>query len=137
MSGFEKLSDYTRDSEYPHLPVTALKLSTADIRRCRRWTEVARVVGTRHADRGLPKPRTTFLKLTALVECAKRWLHFLNPELDYSEWTQREDELLLAGVRTNGRNWRRIVNEILRGRSATDAKNRCVTNSRAWTKSCV
>ncbi|KAF3483337.1 uncharacterized protein GIQ15_02661 [Arthroderma uncinatum] len=71
------------------------------------WTEVAQVVGTRHAD-----------------QCAKRWLHFLNPSLNHSEWSEQEDERLLAAVERSGRNWRRIVDEILHGRSATDAKNR-------------
>ncbi|KAK2865396.1 hypothetical protein FQN49_003610 [Arthroderma sp. PD_2] len=71
------------------------------------WTEVAQVVGTRHAD-----------------QCAKRWLHFLNPSLNHGEWSEQEDERLLAAVERSGRNWRRIVDEILQGRSATDAKNR-------------
>ncbi|EFR04742.1 hypothetical protein MGYG_07750 [Nannizzia gypsea CBS 118893] len=71
------------------------------------WTEVAQVVGTRHAD-----------------QCAKRWLHFLSPNLNHGEWSEQEDERLLAAVERGGRNWRKIVDEILQGRSATDAKNR-------------
>lgn len=58
------------------------------------------------------------------VECAKRWLHFINPELNHSEWTKQEDTLLLTEVQRHGRNWRKIVDEVLEGRSATDAKNR-------------
>lgn len=73
------------------------------------------------------KKYSSTMKLMTLAECAKRWLHFLNPELDYSEWTPPEDERLLAEVEKNGRNWRRIVDEVLTGRSATDAKNRFVT----------
>ena len=61
------------------------------------------------------------------VECAKRWLHFLDPGLDYSEWTQQEDECLIAEVANTGRNWRKIVDEVLIGRSANDAKNRLVS----------
>ena len=57
-------------------------------------------------------------------ECAKRWLHFLNPELNHSAWTEQDDENLLAEVEKNGNNWRKIVDEVLEGRSATDAKNR-------------
>ncbi|KAK2748179.1 hypothetical protein FQN57_001304 [Myotisia sp. PD_48] len=71
------------------------------------WTEVAQVVGTRHAD-----------------QCAKRWLHFLNPTLNHSEWTEQEDRCLLAEVEKGGRNWRKIVDAYLPDRSATDAKNR-------------
>ena len=67
-----------------------------------------------------------FMKGLRLIECAKRWLHFLDPSLDYSEWTEQEDEYLVAEVERNGRNWRKIVNEVLPGRSATDVKNRFV-----------
>ena len=66
-------------------------------------------------------------KLTLHTECAKRWLHFLDPGLDYSEWTQQEDQFLIAEVKKIGRNWRRIVDEVLIGRSANDAKNRLVS----------
>ncbi|KAM5488076.1 hypothetical protein MaudMau93_004273 [Microsporum audouinii] len=60
----------------------------------------------------------------ARQECAKRWLHFLNPSLNHGEWSEQEDARLLAAVERGGRNWRKIVDEILQGRSATDAKNR-------------
>lgn len=58
------------------------------------------------------------------LECAKRWQHFLNPELDHSEWTVHDDQCLLAKVEQHGNNWRKIVDEALPGRSATDVKNR-------------
>ncbi|KAM5482297.1 hypothetical protein McanCB56680_003666 [Microsporum canis] len=60
----------------------------------------------------------------ARQECAKRWLHFLNPSLNHGEWSEQEDARLLAAVERGGRNWRKIVDEILQGRSATNAKNR-------------
>ncbi|KAM5439223.1 hypothetical protein McanCB21832_001501 [Microsporum canis] len=60
----------------------------------------------------------------ARQECAKRWLYFLNPSLNHGEWSEQEDARLLAAVERGGRNWRKIVDEILQGRSATDAKNR-------------
>ncbi|RAO64727.1 uncharacterized protein BHQ10_000739 [Talaromyces amestolkiae] len=71
------------------------------------WTEVAQVVGTRQPD-----------------QCAKRWQHFLDPDLDRSEWTPEEDNILLAEVEKRGRNWAQIVDEVLHRRSANDAKNR-------------
>lgn len=66
----------------------------------------------------------SFADLVCSTECAKRWQHFLNPELDHSEWTPKEDKQLLTEVEKHGHNWRKIVDEVLVGRSATDAKNR-------------
>lgn len=71
------------------------------------WTEVAQVVGSRQPD-----------------QCAKRWQHFLDPDLDRSEWTPEEDNILIAEVEKRGRNWAKIVDAVLHRRSANDAKNR-------------
>jgi hypothetical protein len=104
------------------------------------WTEVSRAVGTRNPDResALPLPSSSFThpeKLILLLkECAKRWQHFLDPELNHSEWTPYEDQLLVEEVEKNGRNWARIGEFTLHGRSATDAKNRYLTHSHnSWT----
>lgn len=72
-----------------------------------RWTEVAVVVGTRHAD-----------------QCAKRWQHSLDPSLMHAPWTPDEDELLLTSVGVHGRKWKTITEQHFLGRSVTDVKNR-------------
>lgn len=72
-----------------------------------RWTEVAVVVGTRHAD-----------------QCAKRWQHSLDPSLMHAPWTPDEDALLLTSVGVHGRKWKTITEQHFLGRSVTDVKNR-------------
>ncbi|RAK98987.1 uncharacterized protein BO80DRAFT_446818 [Aspergillus ibericus CBS 121593] len=71
------------------------------------WTLVAQEVQTRHAD-----------------QCAKRWNHFLDPNLIHDGWTDGEDERLLRAVGTYGRVWRVISEKEFPRRSATDLKNR-------------
>lgn len=78
-----------------------------------RWTEVAVVVGTRHAD-----------------QCAKRWQHSLDPSLMHAPWTPDEDELLLTSVGVHGRKWKTITEQHFLGRSVTDVKNRHCALSR-------
>jgi hypothetical protein len=65
------------------------------------------MVGTRHAD-----------------QCAKRWHHSLDPNVDHSEWKQEEDDRLLNAVNIYGRNWKIIGEKEFPGRSTTDIKNR-------------
>ncbi|OCT48081.1 hypothetical protein CLCR_04063 [Cladophialophora carrionii] len=71
-----------------------------------RWTQVAEMVGTRHAD-----------------QCSKRWTQCLDPSIDHSDWTEGEDDRLLAEVATAGRNWRKIA-ESFPGRTKLALKNR-------------
>jgi Myb-like DNA-binding domain len=71
------------------------------------WTEVAKEVGTRHAD-----------------QCAKRWQHALDPNIMHREWEQDEDERLLRAVESQGRVWSRLAEKEFPNRSATDIKNR-------------
>lgn len=72
-----------------------------------RWTQVADVVGSRHAD-----------------QCAKRWQNSLDPSVDRSEWTEADDQRLLAAVDQHGQKWKRITEEQLPRRSTNDLKNR-------------
>ncbi|OAP55325.1 hypothetical protein AYL99_10298 [Fonsecaea erecta] len=71
-----------------------------------RWTQVAEMVGTRHAD-----------------QCAKRWTQCLDPSIDHSDWREEEDNRLLAEVAASGRDWRKIV-ELFPGRTKLALKNR-------------
>ena len=62
-------------------------------------------------------------------ECAKRWRHFLDPDLDHSRWEPEEDTRLWAAVLSYGSNWRKVVEEEFPGRSPTNVKNRWVVRS--------
>jgi hypothetical protein len=67
-----------------------------------------------------------FLMLSVMMEteCAKRWQHSLDPNVDHSKWEQGDDELLLQSFNKNGRNWKAIREESFKNRSTTDIKNR-------------
>ena len=62
--------------------------------------------------------------MLTIIECAKRWKHFLDPSLDHSEWSTVEDERLLVAVEQCGRDWKTITTKIFPGRSPTNVKNR-------------
>ena len=64
-------------------------------------------------------------------ECAKRWQHSLDPNIDHSEWTTEDDERLMDTVGTYGRNWKMIGQKEFPCRSATDLKNRYVRMQRS------
>lgn len=97
-----------------------------------RWTQVAMVMGTRHADREFKpsrKLRTIEFApwchvLISLIECAKRWQHSLDPSLDRSEWKPDEYARLQQAVAKYGRSWKVIAEKEFPGRSNTDLKNR-------------
>ncbi|KAH7036701.1 Homeodomain-like protein [Macrophomina phaseolina] len=77
------------------------------------WPLVAEEVGTRSAD-----------------QCAKRWQHSLDPNLDHSKWTKEEEEKLLRVVEERGRAWKQIQTLYFPGRAANNVKNRYVTLTR-------
>ena len=58
------------------------------------------------------------------IECAKRWRHFLDPDLDHSQWGPEDDTRLWAAVLNYGTNWRKVVEEEFPERSPTNVKNR-------------
>ena len=62
-------------------------------------------------------------------ECAKRWRHFLDPDLDHSQWGPEDDARLWAAVLDYGTNWRKVVEEEFPERSPTNVKNRWVLRS--------
>ena len=62
-------------------------------------------------------------------ECAKRWRHFLDPDLDHSQWEPEDDARLWVAVSKYGSNWRRVVEEEFSERSPTNVKNRWVLRS--------
>ncbi|PZD33067.1 REB1, Myb superfamily protein, transcription factor and mRNA splicing factor [Pyrenophora tritici-repentis] len=57
-------------------------------------------------------------------QCAKRWQHHLDPQLNLKEWTKDEDEQLLQALQKMGRNWKSIRDQRFHGRSRNDVKNR-------------
>ncbi|KAF1961334.1 hypothetical protein CC80DRAFT_402636, partial [Byssothecium circinans] len=83
------------------------KLREAVQRLGQRWTLVAEVVGCRSAD-----------------QCANRWQHHLDPQLDRREWTKAEDDQVLQAVHEHGRTWKAIRDQYFPGRSPNDVKNR-------------
>ncbi|RMZ84529.1 hypothetical protein DV737_g1107, partial [Chaetothyriales sp. CBS 132003] len=48
----------------------------------------------------------------------------LDPNLNQNDWTEQEDEVLLAAVSESGRNWKEISETKLLGRSKSAIKNR-------------
>ncbi|RYP22774.1 hypothetical protein DL765_001483 [Monosporascus sp. GIB2] len=63
-------------------------------------------------------------------KCAKRWQYNLDPRLDHSEWTNAEDELLLASVAKHGREWKFIQEQSYPTRSRNDLRNRYASLSK-------
>ncbi|KAI0007212.1 hypothetical protein F4779DRAFT_619834 [Xylariaceae sp. FL0662B] len=105
----------TRTNEKPQKPLHTGTWSPAEDGRLReavakhgtRWVAVANEVGTRNGD-----------------QCAKRWNENLNPDLDHSPWTAREDKLLLHLVEVYGHNWKFMANGFLEARAPLALKNR-------------
>ncbi|KAG4030152.1 hypothetical protein MFRU_013g01750 [Monilinia fructicola] len=77
------------------------------------WTMVAEIVQTRHAD-----------------QCAKRWYHFLDPNISHEDWDSDEEARLLEAVHVHGRSWKSISEKEFPNRSPTDIKNRYVIMER-------
>ncbi|KAL4877729.1 hypothetical protein BJY04DRAFT_230331 [Aspergillus karnatakaensis] len=78
-----------------------------------RWAMIAQKMETRNAD-----------------QCSKRWHHCLNPELERSPWTDKENELLLSAVGTHGSSWKDIQRCHFPTRSANNIKNQYTILSR-------
>lgn len=57
-------------------------------------------------------------------ECAKRWRHFLDPDLDHSQWEPEDDGRLWVAVLNYGSNWRKVVEEEFPERSPNNVRNR-------------
>ncbi|KKK18303.1 hypothetical protein P175DRAFT_0461054 [Aspergillus ochraceoroseus IBT 24754] len=82
-----------------------------------RWAMIAQKMETRNAD-----------------QCSKRWHHCLNPELERSPWTDHENQLLLAAVKTHGSSWKDIQKYHFPTRSANNIKNQYTILSRRITE---
>ncbi|KAL3469312.1 Homeodomain-like protein [Aspergillus californicus] len=78
-----------------------------------RWATIAQKIETRNAD-----------------QCSKRWHHCLNPELERSPWTDKENALLLSAVATHGSSWKNIQSCHFPTRSANNIKNQYTILSR-------
>ncbi|KAL9599303.1 MAG: hypothetical protein Q9219_003930 [cf. Caloplaca sp. 3 TL-2023] len=73
----------------------------------KKWPQIADIVDTRSAD-----------------QCAKRWQQSLDPELDHSDWSDDDNQLLLQIVEEVGRQWTLIQGLHFSGRSKNAIKNR-------------
>ncbi|KAL4932427.1 uncharacterized protein BDV17DRAFT_196177 [Aspergillus undulatus] len=78
-----------------------------------RWATIAQKMETRNAD-----------------QCSKRWHHCLNPELERSPWSDKENALLLSAVETHGSSWKDIQRCHFPTRSANNIKNQYTILSR-------
>ena len=56
-------------------------------------------------------------------QCRERWLNYLSPKLNKSEWTQEEDDLLLSLINDIGKHWVKIT-QCFPGRTDQMLKNR-------------
>ncbi|KAI0003444.1 hypothetical protein F4779DRAFT_601871 [Xylariaceae sp. FL0662B] len=72
-----------------------------------KWRRVSEVVKTRNGD-----------------QCWKRWHDSVDPKIDHSPWTAKEDSLLMYEVERSGRRWQEIVDQHFPSRTALAAKNR-------------
>ncbi|KAG9245450.1 putative Myb transcription factor [Calycina marina] len=77
------------------------------------WIVVANKIKSRNAD-----------------QCSKRWNQFLDPELDRSQWTDDENQLLLEACKKKGRQWKEIQVEHFPSRSRNAIKNQYTILSR-------
>ncbi|THC96048.1 hypothetical protein EYZ11_004469 [Aspergillus tanneri] len=83
------------------------RLWTAVQKHGTQWAVVAQEVGTRSPD-----------------QCSSHWSHTLNPDIDFSEWTQQDDETLLQAVQQHGTTWTTIASKHLPNRTALAIRNR-------------
>lgn len=56
-------------------------------------------------------------------QCRERWTNNLNPELNFSNWTAQEDQLIINLFSYAGSKWAEMA-KYLHGRSANAIKNR-------------
>ena len=56
-------------------------------------------------------------------QCRERWNHYLSKNIDSTEWTAEEDELLLSLYKEYGPKWTKIADNI-KGRTSVNVKNR-------------
>nr|ANM86448.1 hypothetical protein [Cladonia uncialis subsp. uncialis]AUW31226.1 hypothetical protein [Cladonia uncialis subsp. uncialis] len=83
------------------------RLSSAVQRYGSKWTRIAAAVETRTSD-----------------QCSSHWNQTLNPDIDYSDWTNDEDGKILLGVQRFGTNWSKITSIYLPHRTSLALKNR-------------
>ncbi|RYO89434.1 hypothetical protein DL762_003230 [Monosporascus cannonballus] len=81
------------------------------------WVAISQAMGTRNAD-----------------QCAKRWQHSLNPELDRHPWQESENQLLLRALATHGTSWKDIQKRHFPARSTNNIKNQYTVLMRRDTK---
>ena len=72
---------------------------------------------------------SNWIKIASLMEdrnsrqCRERWLNYLSPKLNKSEWTEEEDEFLLEMIQHTGKHWVKIAS-FFPGRTDQMLKNR-------------
>jgi hypothetical protein len=59
-------------------------------------------------------------------QCRDRWKHYLSPEVLTGNWTEADDQLLMAKVQELGQKWS-IIAQLLPGRTDIGVKNRYIS----------
>ncbi|KAL4768500.1 hypothetical protein BDW60DRAFT_210926 [Aspergillus nidulans var. acristatus] len=72
-----------------------------------KWSLVSRDVGSRNAD-----------------QCSSHWGQTLNPEIDFRDWSERDDETLRKSVEWHGTNWSTIASLYFPKRTSLALRNR-------------
>ena len=65
------------------------------------------------------------VKTKSARQCRDRWNNYLNPNLNNTEWTKEDDDLLLQKFLKQGPKWK-TFSLIFKGRSLNNVRNRCL-----------
>lgn len=63
------------------------------------------------------------MKTRSPRQCRERYRNYLNPNIEHSEWTKEEDELILSKFALLGNQWKKI-SEFMHGRTGNSIRNR-------------
>lgn len=89
-----------------------------------RWNLVSQLVVTRQPDRKEPTCLAVWANADGSQECSRRWRESVNPNINRTRWSLREDAILNEAVQTYGKRWTEIVERYFPNRSPIAARQR-------------
>ena len=105
-------------------------MSREDKQRCRKVflpCEDAVLFQVMRANPGISWKNVAFyLPGRTARQCRDRWVNYLNPDITFRSWTERDDEILQEKFAEYGPKWSKILNHFP-NRSYNDLKNRFYT----------